>query len=495
MASPFNFFRKHQASMMVVLVILAMLVFTLDALFTQSGANFWLLGLLLGGAVFGVAGVGSGQWLQWGIGGSILGALLGLILPGFTGPPPVAAGSFLLERSEFDEMGQRRALANMFLARATEEAFGEGTARFARQFGFGHQPLEDLLFGRLLTEEAKQLEISVTDQMVSDYVNQATGDKLTAKGFAKARKALSYDQKPVTDEALFEILKEQIAREIAYKALAPQGSLSPPPPQVQWEYFKRMNVRQAINVTELDVDSFLDQVDDPSDAEIDELFMTGRDKFPNQEQPGSPGFRLPGRARIAWLEADFDSVAGTVDAVSDEDVEAFYNENRETRYRRVVVPDKEPTEEENQESDTSDKDGATEDQPSEEDKADSEAKTEPAKSPDSEPEPETASETPEPTESETPDAEDSPEEPAESEGDSPADTESSEETPESETEEPASAESNAGQFSIDDPEATDSAEESVQDSLIPKKQRQKNLLPMTATRRLPPKILPTISSH
>lgn len=461
MASPFSFFRKHQAGMMVVLVILAMLVFTLDALFTQSGANFWLLGLLLGGAVFGVAGVGSGQWLQWGIGGGILGALLGLILPGFTGPLPVAAGSFLLERAEFDEMGQRRAIANRFLARATEEAFGEGTARFARQFGFRHSPAEDLMFGRLLTEEAKELQISVTDQMVSDYVNESTGDKLTAEGFAKARKALSYDQKPVTDEMLFDILKEQITREIAYKALAPQGSVSPPPPEVQWEYFKRMNVRQSINVTELDVDSFLDQVDEPSDAEIDELFATGRDKFPNQEEPGSPGFRLPGRARVTWLEADFDTVATTVDAVSNEDVDAFYNENRETRYRRVVIPDKESVDNKDEEPSTP----AQEDTPEEQPAADAAPKEEAAKeestSEPAEPteEPEAKPESSEPSEPVTTESEETPAAPAETGGESPANRDSPAEGSEGEPEEPASAESSAGQFSVDDPEATENKEE------------------------------------
>ena len=63
---------------MIVLVILAMLAFTLNDLFTQEGIQLWLLGLLLGGAVFGVAGIGSGRWLQWGIGGAVLGVLLGL---------------------------------------------------------------------------------------------------------------------------------------------------------------------------------------------------------------------------------------------------------------------------------------------------------------------------------------------------------------------------------------------------------------------------------
>ena len=87
MASPFKFFRKHQAGMMVVLVILAMLVFTLDALFAQQGANFWLLGLLVGGAAGGVAGISSGRWLHWGIIGAFLGTAMGVILPKLTPPP------------------------------------------------------------------------------------------------------------------------------------------------------------------------------------------------------------------------------------------------------------------------------------------------------------------------------------------------------------------------------------------------------------------------
>ena len=58
MASPFKFFRKYSSGMMIILVILSMLLFTLTDLFSDPGKNLWLLGLLLGGTVFGVAGVG-----------------------------------------------------------------------------------------------------------------------------------------------------------------------------------------------------------------------------------------------------------------------------------------------------------------------------------------------------------------------------------------------------------------------------------------------------
>ena len=68
---------------MVVMVILSMMLFTMDGIFSDTSANLWLLGMLIGSAAFGIAGIGSGRWIQWGIGGAILGTVLGLVLPGF----------------------------------------------------------------------------------------------------------------------------------------------------------------------------------------------------------------------------------------------------------------------------------------------------------------------------------------------------------------------------------------------------------------------------
>ena len=71
MATPFTFFRKNQQSLMVVLVVLAMLIFTMDAAFSARENQFVLLGVLVGGAIFAIAGVGQGRWVQYGIGGAV----------------------------------------------------------------------------------------------------------------------------------------------------------------------------------------------------------------------------------------------------------------------------------------------------------------------------------------------------------------------------------------------------------------------------------------
>ncbi|MCH2210132.1 MAG: hypothetical protein MK110_02440 [Fuerstiella sp.] len=345
MASPFKFFRKHQAGMMVVLVILAMLVFTLDALFTQQGANFWLLGLLIGGLIFGVAGLTTGRWLQWGIGGALLGTLLGLLMPEFNRPDGVLATSFgIIEQEDLQDLSERRMVANQFMGLATEEALGNGSGRFARQFGFGQPTREqDLLFSRLMHEEANALGIVVTDEMVTEYVNKNTFEKLSREAFGKARRALMYQRGPVRSEVLYDILREHIRNEIAYRTLVPDGSVAPPSPAVYWDYFQRMNVRQAIDVAELDVDAFLDQVDDPSDAEVEKMFASAAGKRPNQDEPGSAGFLLPGRAAIAWLELDYDSMKSTVPSVTDEEIETYYTENREIEYSTIVLPEKTDT--------------------------------------------------------------------------------------------------------------------------------------------------------
>lgn len=472
MASPFKFFRKHQTGMMVVLVILAMLVFTLDALFTQSGANFWLLGMLLGGAVFGVAGIGSGRWLQWGIGGAVLGALTGLVMPEFTRPPGVVATKFgIIEQEDLVDLIERRNVANGFMMMAKESAFGAFARQLPPQFGFQHSTQrEDVLFGRLMTEEANALGITVSDDMVNSFVNTQTGDKLTGEAFGKARQALTYKGSPVRSEALFDILREQIRNQLAFASTVPVGAVSSPSPEVYWEFFRRLNVRQAIDVAELDVDAFLDQVPEPTDVEIEDLFASAATKQPNQDGPGSPGFFLPGRARIAWLEVNYDSVEATVAEVTDEEVQAFYDANRDVKYRTVVVPD-EPAEGTDPMPEGEDQApvGTT---PESEEKTTEDSPAEDSSSEDGDPE-ETAADdsdaAPEEGTSESPATEEEPAEPEDSEEstEEPA-SDSSPDTSGEDSPAPESATENStsgAQFSIDDPEGA--AEETPSDEAAP----------------------------
>ncbi|MEO2025295.1 MAG: hypothetical protein ABGZ23_05365, partial [Fuerstiella sp.] len=262
MASPFKFFRKNASGMMIVMVILSMLLFTLDSLFSDTAANLWLLGLLVGGIVFGIAGVGQGRWLQWGLGGAALGAVLGYVLPGFVDGGGISTSLGVIDEEEQFDLEVRRSVANQFVVQASEAVYGEQFGRqFARLFGFGHRTnREDVIFGKLMRAEADRIGITINDDMVNDYLKSITSEMLKEEAYVKIRNGLSYNRKSMNDETLFAILGDEIKAQLAYLTLRPRTSALPPGPEVYWQYYRRLNVRQQLNTVALDVDQFVDEV-------------------------------------------------------------------------------------------------------------------------------------------------------------------------------------------------------------------------------------------
>ena len=180
---------------MVAVVILSMMAFTLDAVFSQEGSHFVMLGVLLGGIILAFAGVSTGRWMQYGIAGAILGGVSGFVLPDLISPANAVIRTSTL--GTFDErriadLMLKRNVANGFMFQAFEKTIGPGMGRFAPQFQFYSGNVEDdMTFGELMRAEADELQIVVTDRMVFDYINKRTDNKLTKAMFAEIRNGLS----------------------------------------------------------------------------------------------------------------------------------------------------------------------------------------------------------------------------------------------------------------------------------------------------------------
>ena len=120
MSSPFTFFRSNQTMFMAAIVILSMVAFTLGDLFDQQGgANFLLLGVMIGSIVFAFSGLTNGRWLVYGVVGAIIGGFCGWLLPNVLSPANEAAmtsklGTFTNKR--VSELMQKRSLANQFIS-------------------------------------------------------------------------------------------------------------------------------------------------------------------------------------------------------------------------------------------------------------------------------------------------------------------------------------------------------------------------------------------
>ncbi len=340
MSSPFTFFRRNQHVWMVAVVILSMMAFTLDAVFSQEGAHFVMLGVLLGGIIFAFAGVSAGRWMQYGIAGAVLGGVCGFVLPDLISPANAVIRTSTL--GTFDErriadLMLKRNVANGFMFQAFEKTIGPGMGRFAPQFQFYSGNVEDdMTFGELMRAEADELQIVVTDRMVFDYINKRTDNKLTKAMFAEIRNGLSFSGKVVTEAELVDSFRIEIKAQMAYQHLNPHFSAVPQGPEVYYELYKRTKVSQRLNAVRLDVDAFTSEVPDPSDADVGKLFAENRLKFPHMDEPGSPGFRQPQKAKLAYLELGYKAVEQATTAATDAEVEAYYSENKERLYKKPV---------------------------------------------------------------------------------------------------------------------------------------------------------------
>lgn len=340
MSSPFTFFRRNQHVWMVGIVILSMVAFTISDMMTQTSSHYVTLGILLGGGIFAFLGISQGRWIQYGIAGAVMGGLFGWLLPGVISSPTgfyqtSTIGAF--DDKRIQELTRRRTIANVFMQRACLK-----TETQPRPFGFagnGQVTELDLMFGEILRAEAKEMGIAVTDRMVTSYLHFLTQDKLTGEMFAEIRSGLNFGGETISEPEVFDAFREELEARLAYFQLTPNGSSLPQPPGVLYELFKRSRVNQRLNTVRLDVDAFLPDVEEPKDADVERLFAEYRLKFPNTDEPGSPGFRQPNKAKLAYLELGYKTIEAGVTPPTDQEVEAYYNEKKDLLYRKEAEPE------------------------------------------------------------------------------------------------------------------------------------------------------------
>jgi len=337
MSTPFTFFRRHQQITMVSIVILSMVAFTISDMMSNQANHFVMLGVLLGGIILGFSGIRQGRWLQYGIGGAVLGGIAGWLIPGSISSTAdfyqdSAIGAF--DDQRIQETATRRSICNAFMAQAFSKVYGPGTERFAPQFRYYTTLQEDAIFGELLKAEADQMQIVVTDEMVSDFINQAVDGRLSGKAFAEIRTGLNVGGMAVTENQLFDAFRHEIAARLAFTQLSPSAAAVAQPPGLYYDMFRRTQVRQRLNAVRLDVDAFLTKVPEPAQAEIETAFAQYAKKFPGMDGPGSPGFRQFNKASLAWLELSWKSAEDSTPVPTDAEIETFYNEKKDTFYRK-----------------------------------------------------------------------------------------------------------------------------------------------------------------
>jgi hypothetical protein len=199
--------------------------------------------------------------------------------------------------------------------------------------------LQAILNSRLLLQKAHELGIVFDDDAAQEFLRALTGGVITNARFREIMR--DEGQRLLSDVELFKFIKEQLAidtlQQMATAGLAGQSGLNQTPLEAwnQWLKFHRRARIQAYPVTAGD---YLGQVtDEPTEAQLRELFEQGKERLPD---PGSPE---PAFARL--YAADFEYVSGVMEdllpveiaKLTEEQLRAAYDEQVAAGQLRVPV--------------------------------------------------------------------------------------------------------------------------------------------------------------
>lgn len=336
MASPLELFRKNQKVLMVPLTILAMFAFiVMDQLNPNQAPP--IVGMLLFGVLFWYLGKDRGKGTLFAVIGVVVGFFVGYtMMPRQGAAMVVTTTAGAIDQQEFQTLVKNRQIANQFVVRTYFESLPEEERERAQAprgalFGFGRDTEDDIILEYLFRKEADKMNLVVSDDAVTQYVSRYTNNKLSRDAFRKACQSMG-----VTEGGIYDILRDQLQARLAFQLLRPEVSLTP---DQYWNFYKKFNVREELEVVALPVKDFLAQVAAPTEAEKRAFYEKYKGVFPNETGPGSPGLRQPQRVEVEYLMADYEETEKLVPPVTDAEIKAFYEVNKERLYKNNPIPD------------------------------------------------------------------------------------------------------------------------------------------------------------
>jgi hypothetical protein len=284
---PFETFRRHQRKWLAALALLAMVAFTLD------------LSLFRGGG-------GAGRRED-------------AVIFDYDGKP--------VHRSTLNELLVQRVRANQFMSALFASFLGQGIPNF-----FGGTTDADLRDAYVLQREAEKLGIPASPEIANDWLNHRFSSLLTPERFNQIYRELFYEgELKCTDSQLLADIASQIRlNTVAALPDSPEEARSDAyliTPYDLYRAYRERNEKVSALAVPFPVDSYVDQVGEPSEAQAREYYDKYKDQLPDPNRD-TPGFKIPRRVQVEYVLADPEAIERRIRAsLTDEDLRAYYREH------------------------------------------------------------------------------------------------------------------------------------------------------------------------
>ncbi len=319
MASPFRTFRKYQKALIAVAGVILMFVFVLaDPLSQMLGRN--------SAAPSGNGRAPKDTAVKWD-GGKLTNAELGQLVV-------------------------RRLVLNNFI----RNVVGYGQAA-AEEAGSEVQPLrvtplvgaerpedgveQDVLRTRLFADAARKAGMAISDEYLVNYLMQLGRGYVSVDTIRQMIASSNQRGGGASIDYMLEALREEmLARNYLssyYYALETEL------PQDRWRDWLRVNDRVVVEAVAIPAESLLADVKEPTEAELEAFFAEYKDKEPTIDRnwgielpSPTPAFKIPQKVATQYLQAEFSQFLAKVeDEVTDEEIEKFYEENKDPHFIRA----------------------------------------------------------------------------------------------------------------------------------------------------------------
>jgi len=196
----------------------------------------------------------------------------------------------------------------------------------------------------VLAKKAEQLGIVVSNATINEYLRQISAGTLTDQDLAQIIAGMSTRAKHrVSQSMIFEAIRTEM---LASKMLEMfQTSMAGITPAQRWDYFVRLNRRATVEVMPVPVAGFVDQVGEPTQAELTAFFDEHKSLLPNPDSP-VPGFKIPRKGAFQYFKASPElMLTAALEKVTDAEIAEYYEKNK-TSFPASELPKNEPAKEE-----------------------------------------------------------------------------------------------------------------------------------------------------
>lgn len=200
----------------------------------------------------------------------------------------------------------------------------------------------------LLGLRAREMGLTVSNAVINQFISDLTEKRVPAQEIKRLLKGLQLSQ-----TSLFEIARNELSalrlRQLLTVTMVPkmpfwdQDVFGMTPAQ-RWDYFCRLRRVASVEAVPIAAAQYVDEVPDPPQGELKSFFEQYKTRRPDPNSP-EPGFREPHTIDVEYFKADLRAFVAKVSAepgaVSEEAIQAYYNQHKD-EFRQRDWPTTEP---------------------------------------------------------------------------------------------------------------------------------------------------------